>query len=281
MDDEKQQNVRNATVHSFIDGVSNNGETSEVLGLHGSCDAFLLGQLLAKSSQLLVIVCAELEAARQLVGKLNFFSPRPETIALLPHWELNPYDPLTPHPDLEAIRMATLSALSQGKVKALVVPLRSLMQKVIPRQVLDAVSLQLILEQEYPRQQLLTSLTQLGYQPVSLVEERGSFAVRGDIIDLFPPDTQQPVRIDFYGDFIERMRYFDPTTQRSSKESVGSVALIPAREMILHGQFFETLGQKLKLRCDELAIQRTDREAIMTELREGILRPRQVVFIAI
>ena len=273
MNDETQQNIRNATVHSVIDGVSANQQTVEVLGLHGSADAYLLAQLLGASSKPLVILCAELESARQLVTELRFFHPHPDDIALLPHWELNPYDPLTPHPELEAIRMTTLSALNRRKVKALVLPVRSLMQKVIPRQVLDTISLELLVEEEYQRDQLLDSLIQLGYQPVPLVEERGSFAVRGDIIDLFPPDAKQPIRLDFYGDFIEKMRPFDPASQRSGEATLKVLTLIPSREMILHGPFLETLGQKLKERCDELAIPRTDREAIMTELREGILSP--------
>ncbi|MCD6186591.1 MAG: transcription-repair coupling factor [Desulfuromusa sp.] len=273
MNDETQQNIRNATIHSFIDGVSANQQTVEVLGLHGSVDAYLLAQLLDASSKLLVILCAELEPARQLVAELRFFHPRPNEIALLPHWELNPYDPLTPHPELEAIRMTTLAALNRGQVKALVLPVRSLMQKVIPRQVIDTISLELLVEEEYQRDQLLDSLIQLGYQPVPLVEERSSFAVRGDIIDLFPPDAEQPIRLDFYGDFIEKMRLFDPASQRSGKTTLKTLTLIPAREMILHGPFLVTLGQKLKERCDELAIPRTDREAIMTELREGILSP--------
>ncbi|WP_321393728.1 transcription-repair coupling factor [uncultured Desulfuromusa sp.] len=273
MNDEAQHNIRNATIHSFIDGVTANQQPIEVLGLHGSADAYLLSQLIKADTGLLVILCAELEAARQLVAELQFFHSAPNDIALFPHWELNPYDPLTPHPELEAIRITTLAALNLGQVKALVLPVRSLMQKVIPRQVLDTVSLHLLLEEEYERKQLLNALTQLGYEPVPLVEERGSFAVRGDIIDLFPPDAKQPVRLDFYGDFIEKMRPFDPASQRSGDTTLKSLTLIPSKEMILHGPFLETLGQKLKDRCDELAIPRTDREAIMTELREGILAP--------
>ncbi|MCK5913543.1 MAG: hypothetical protein KAG12_06660, partial [Desulfuromusa sp.] len=75
MNDENQQNVRNATIHSFIDGVTANQQTIEVLGLHGSADAYLLSRLLGASSKLLVILCAELEPARQLVAELQFFHP--------------------------------------------------------------------------------------------------------------------------------------------------------------------------------------------------------------
>ena len=271
--DSDLQNIRSATISSVIDGLKGSQQAIEIHGLYGSAEAYLLSQLLTADSNLTVVLCADLEQGRQLKTQLQFYYPHPDEVALLPHWELNPYDPLSPHPELEAIRLATLSALRIGKLKALILPVRSLMQRVIPRQVLETVSLTLETEEEYPRDQLLEALIQLGYQPVPLVEERGSFAVRGDIIDLFPPDAEQPVRLDFYADFIENMREFDPVTQRSHKTSRQTLTLIPSREMILHGPFLETLSQRLKERCDELAIPRTERENIMTELREGILAP--------
>jgi len=273
MDSEQPQDVRHATIASLLDGIRQRPQALEILGLHGSASAYLLARIIPESKTPLAILCSDQEQARSLVDELKFFHPRPDEIALLPHWELSPYDPLSPHPELEANRMAALSALVGNRLQAVVVPVRSLLQKTIPRQVLETVSMELILEEEYPRQQLLEIFLQLGYQPVPLVEERGNFAVRGDIIDIFPPAAEQPVRIDFYGDFIERMRPFNPETQRSTEEPLTRLELIPAREMILHGPFLETFSERLKLRCDELSITRSDREAIMTEVREGILAP--------
>jgi len=268
-----QHDIHHATVKSFVDGLCAQRQTSEVLGLLGSVDAYLLAQLAAKHDGLLTILCADQQQALRLTADLQFYHPRPREIALLPHWELGPYDPLTPHPDLEAARLTTLAALNRGELKALVLPVRGLMQRVIPRQVLSTIALELVCEEEYERQPLLETLLQLGYQPVPLVEERGSFAVRGDIIDLFPPDAEQPVRLDFYGDFIERLRPFDPASQRSGATTLERIKLIPSREMILHGPFLDTFAQRLKERCDELSIPRTERESIMSELREGILAP--------
>ena len=270
-----QQDLRKATVRSFIDSVENRQGIVETLGLYGSADAYLLEQLSAGQNDLLVVLCAQLDQARQLTEEMKFFSQRPQDVALLPHWELRPYDPLSPHPELEAIRIATLAALSRGELKVVVVPVRAMMQRVIPREILDRISLLLSVGEDYPRDRLLETLLQLGYQPAPLVEERGCFAVRGDIIDLFPPDTEQPLRIDFFGDTIEKMRFFDTVNQRSGTATRETLELIPSREMILHGPFLETLAEKLKTRCDELAIPRTEREAIMTELREGILAPGQ------
>ena len=93
------------------------------------------------------------------------------------------------------------------------------------RQVLTNIALELIVEEEYPHAELTGTLLQLGYQPVPLVEERGSFAVRGDIMDLFPPDTAQPYRLDFYGDWIEKIRSFDPATQRSGEGTFERIKL--------------------------------------------------------
>ena len=271
--DSEQQDVRHATINSLCDGLRQHPQVLEVFGLHGSASAYVLAELLAASPTPLVIICEDQEQGRRLIDELKFFHQHPHEIALLPHWELNPYDPLSPHPELEANRMAALSALLKQQLKGLVVPVRALMQKTIPRQVLEAVSIQLVVEEEYPREQLVENFMQLGYQPVPLVEERGNFAVRGDIIDIFPPAAEQPIRIDFYGDFIERMRPFNPENQRSDEQVLDRLELIPAREMILHGPFLDTFAERLKLRCDELAIARSDRETIMTEVREGILAP--------
>ncbi|PLX87155.1 MAG: transcription-repair coupling factor, partial [Desulfuromonas sp.] len=213
-ENDQQQDIRHATVRSFIDGLATHHQTSEVLGLLGTSDAWILSRLQQEHSRPLVILTAEQSRARQLVTDLQFFHPRTSQVRLLPHWEIGPYDPLTPHPELEATRLSTLAALDQGQVGCLVLSLRALMQKTIPRTVLSELCLTLIAEEEYPRPELLTTLQHLGYQAVPLVEERGSFAVRGDILDIFPPDLDTPVRIEFYGDFIERMRGFDPGSQR-------------------------------------------------------------------
>lgn len=272
MNQPDHQQIRNATLRSCLDELANPAQAVEIIGLRDAAEACLLARLMT-TQHLTVVLCPTQEQARQLVSDLGFFHHAPEHIGLLPHWEMNPYDALTPHPEIEAQRLTTLAALNAYRLRILVLPVRSLMQRMIPRQVLAQVSLPLLPDEEYPRQSLLESLLQLGYQPVPLVEERGSFAVRGDLLDIFPPDSETPLRIDFYGDYVEKIRSFDPVTQRSDKEIVNGIHLIPAREMILHGAFLETLAHKLKQRCDALSIPRIEREAIMTELREGILAP--------
>ena len=110
-------------------------------------------------------------------------------------------------------------------------------------------------------------------QRVSLVEDRGCFAVRGDLVDLFPPMLEQPVRLAFFGDELEEIRAFDPVSQRSLDDQMVRLDLVPAREMILAGVHLETFTRRFKERCDDLEIPRRQREMILEEVREGLLAP--------
>lgn len=273
MDQDTSQHVHYATLQSLNEGLDNPQLPVEILGLSGSSNAALLADRLNKRPRPLLILCADQAEARRLHTDLRFYTACPERVGLFPHWEVGPYDPLTPHPEIEATRLDTLVRLLKGELDALVVPLPALMQRVIPRPILAQLSLLLEQEEEYPRDALLEQLQALGYQAVSLVEDRGTFAVRGDIIDIFPVDAEQPLRLDFYADFIERMRLFDPQNQRTSGEERRTLRLIPSRELCLSGPHLEHLLKRLKERCDELELPRTQREGIDEELREGILSP--------
>jgi transcription-repair coupling factor (superfamily II helicase) len=261
------------TRHSFVQSIHGLCGSTEILGLQGSAGARFLAGLLKEPGAPLLVIVANLDLARQLVAELAFFSHEPHRVSLFPHWEMAPYDPLLPHSELEAIRLATLHGLLRGQVRAVVTTPMALQQRVIPRAFLQQLTESLILEEEYDRHQLQTRLHDLGYRSVPLVEDRGTYSFRGDILDLFPPTLEQPVRIDFFGDYIEKMRVYDAQTQRSGAQQLEEVSLLPSREMVLTGALLEQFSQRLKERCDELGLPRTKREAVLDEVREGLLAP--------
>lgn len=261
------------TLNSFIGSVTTTSIPAEVVGLTGSSSARFLAGLLPSQHQPLLIVLANLEQAQQMQRELQFFAAQPDNVHLFPHWEVAPYEPLTPHSELEATRLATLQALLNHSAQAVVTTINALQQRLIPRHVLQQLTEELILEDEYPRPVLQQRFAALGYRAVSLVEDRGTFSLRGDILDIFPPTMNQPVRIDFFGDYIERMRLFDPSTQRSASEELNRLVLLPAREMVLAGEHLQHFSNRLKQRCDDLALPRTKREAVLEEVREGLLAP--------
>jgi len=246
---------------------------ADLLGLSGSAAGRFIAPLLRPGQPALVFLAPDLNQARRLHQELQFFASRPETVYLFPNWEVAPYDPLTPHRDLEATRLEALLAIRRGRAEAVITTPAAAMQRVIPVSALDALSTELILEEEYERDTLRRRLYDLGYRDVPLVEDMGTFSLRGDILDLYLPTTSRPVRVDFYGDFIESMRYFDPETQRSEAEGPERLELVPAHEMVLAGDYLEMFSQRLKQRCDELELPRTTREAVLEEVREGLLAP--------
>ncbi len=248
---------------------------TEILGLNGSSDAWFTAELLANQSpgSTLLVVAADQGVAQRFYRALCFFHGASSDILFLPHWETEPYAPLSPHPEIEATRLATLTALSSGRGKAVVTTIRALQQKVLPRSILEHLHMQLEVGREISREELLQGLTSLGYQRVSLVEDRGTYAVRGDLLDLFPPLLDQPVRLAFFGDELEDIRCFDPASQRSLDQRLARLELSPAREMILAGEHMETFARRFKERCDDLEIPRRQREMIVEEIREGLLAP--------
>jgi transcription-repair coupling factor (superfamily II helicase) len=265
--------IAHATIRSFVSGVTVDPTRAEVLGLLGSSGAYLLSALLASNDDTLLVLAADGRQSEQFAADLSFYHGKPGEIFLFPHWEMRPYEPLTPHPEIEATRLATLAALHEGRARAVVVTVRALLQRVIPRTVLAGLCDRLQAEEEYPRPPLLARLLALGYQPVPMVEDRGTFSLRGDILDVYPPTRALPVRIEFFGDYIERMRPFDPASQRSEALELEELVLLPAREMVLTGAHLETFSRGIKERCDLLGIPRPQREAVLDEAREGLLTP--------
>lgn len=261
------------TVQSFCTEMDSFRGSATLLGLSGSAAGRFLAPLLRAGQPTLLFIAPDLNQARRLHQELQFFAPRPEGVYLFPNWEVAPYDPLTPHRDIEALRLETLCAISRGRAEAVITTPAAAMQRVIPRTALDALSTELILEEEYERDALRRSLYELGYHDVPLVEDMGTFSLRGDILDLYLPTQSKPVRVDFYGDYIESMRYFDPETQRSAEDGPERLELVPAHEMVLAGDYLELFSQRLKQRCDELELPRTTREAVLEEVREGLLAP--------
>ena len=155
-------------------------------------------------------------------GRVQHF-PSPEAL----FYDRTPWEPETVRQ-----RIALLSMLVQGATPLVVVPARALMVKTVPPALLRGCLRELRPGQYRPREELARSWLHFGYQPVSVVEEPGTFSMRGGIADIYPPHLAQPVRIEFFGDEIESLRTFDPATQRSG-QSVESVLVIPASEALL------------------------------------------------
>jgi transcription-repair coupling factor (superfamily II helicase) len=191
---------------------------------------FLIAKAAEKSS--LLLVTSSSRSAEDLASELRELHNR---VLEFPAWETLPHERLSPRSDTVARRLATLADLADpnNENSIVVAPIRAVIHRFIadlasqPLQSLEIGS-------EVDLTTLITDLTELAYTRTDLVEKRGEFAVRGGIVDLFLPLSEHPVRIDFFGDEIEELSYFDVASQRTTDPVIGKLAILPCRELLLN-----------------------------------------------
>jgi len=237
--------------------------------LAGSAPAFLVSYLLQSSSRKLLIISSSQDACDEFYRELCFFCKNHTTIVTFPSWDSQPFSKASPHSDISSQRLNTLFSLHNSLAQAVVVPVAAAMQRILPRSVIDGASCYLVSGEEFERDDLLQKLIRMGYANVPLVEERGTFAVRGGILDIFPPNLKSPVRIEFFGDSVETIRVFDPLTQRSL-HPLEEIVILPSRELLLTDEIVQELPLPLKTLCDTLDIAADRRRALLTDLQDAV-----------
>jgi transcription-repair coupling factor (superfamily II helicase) len=149
-----------------------------------------------------------------------------------PSPEVDPYRGLAPHIGVSSARARALHGVTAGYARVVVASAAALLPRVsAPSRLLDA-SIVLKPGQDIPPTDLVELLTDAGFSREDPADEHGEFAVRGGILDIFPPGESQPVRLEFVGDTIESLRQFDPATQRSTA-AIDHVAVVPLRDLLL------------------------------------------------
>lgn len=195
-------------------------------------DAKLVAKELTRGAPVIHIARDDkrLEAMREALAVMA-----PEVVVLeLPAWDCLPYDRVSPNPDIISRRMATLAALAQGVPGAFVLltTLNAASQRLPARSVLREASFSATVGHRLNEGALRNFLTRMGFTPSPTVSEPGDYAIRGGIIDIYPPGPSGPVRLDLFGDVLDGARRFDPDTQRTT-EKLKSVEFAPVSEVIL------------------------------------------------
>ncbi|HEV2314727.1 MAG TPA: transcription-repair coupling factor [Candidatus Acidoferrales bacterium] len=147
-------------------------------------------------------------------------------VTVLPSHEVLPYDHQSPHPEISEARAAALWRLTSGEADLVIAPVSAAILRLREPQYYRSLALALARGEDVPREELLAHLASVGYEPVETVEMPGQFAVRGGILDVFPPEAERPVRLELLGDTLESLREFDTDTQRSTSP-VERITLLP------------------------------------------------------
>ena len=253
----------------ILDALQRREKRIVLTGLKGSAAACIVSELLRSSSRNLLVITPDQESADEFTRELGFFGSSAHAPLAFPAWDMAPFAAASPHPDISGARLDTLFRLQNGLARVVVMPVSAALQRVLARRVFNESSCYLIAGEEFEREELLGQLVKMGYANVPLVEDRGTFAVRGGILDIFPPNLAAPVRIEFFGDTAETIRSFDPLTQRSL-QAMGELVLLPSREILLTDEVLENIAPRLKACCDELEIPANKRREILENLKNGV-----------
>ena len=168
-----------------------------------------------------------------MADALAFFAPDVPVVRF-PGWDCLPYDRVSPNADISANRMATLAGLVHGMPKGfiLLTTVNAATQRVPARDVLREAAFTAHVGERIDEAALRQFLVRMGFVQAPTVTEPGDYAIRGGIIDIFPPGEGGPVRLDFFGDVLDGARRFDPVTQRTTTK-MDVVELAPVSEVIL------------------------------------------------
>ncbi|MDD6154359.1 MAG: transcription-repair coupling factor [Eubacteriales bacterium] len=207
--------------------MTNRGITA-ISGVVESGSAYVVSDIINKSGgQAFVITSTEGEA-RKLAGDISFFTGR--DVFLMPQEDQIFLDFEAKDNADTVQRLAALKALREDENCIVVAPASAAVKKTMPHAFFDGMKIYLEMGGEADPVKLRESLTDMGYERMTMVESRGQFSARGDIIDVFPPEQDHPFRIEFYDTEVDSIRSFDVSSQRSI-ENVKTITLTPAGEM--------------------------------------------------
>ncbi|HEX4637776.1 MAG TPA: hypothetical protein VH189_16455, partial [Rhizomicrobium sp.] len=208
-----------------------------VSGAPQGYDAYVAAEAARRRGAPVLFVASDDEQADAAERAIRFFAPG-ITLLSFPAWDCLPYDRVSPKPDIESRRLATLAALARDQAKPVVIvtTINALLQRVPPKEAIQGASFAARNGAEVDREALVGFLSGNGYVRAGTVREPGDFALRGGIVDLWPPGEEQPLRLDFFGSTLDAIRRVDAETQLSDKTAVDAIALLPASEAPLSAQ---------------------------------------------
>ena len=268
--------MQSSRIASILRSVRELGEPIHAHGLSTSARALVVAHWARESLYPLIVMCADDDTASALASDIETLSVTiygaPVSVAHLPTWEQSPYSPIAPSLRTRLARISALHAiLGETPPKVIVTSIAGSCQATMPKKMLQTRSVTLRTEESIEsRERLIRLLLEAGYLRMDPVEDPGTFAVRGDIVDVFPPDREKPLRVELFGDVVERIRDFDPTTQRATANNVPGVVIPPAREVLINTENASTVREKLKERADDSGISRAVRDPILASIQDGI-----------
>ena len=208
----------------------------------------------------ILIVTTSTRAANELTEELISYEGS-NCVINFPAWETLPHERLSPKSDTVTARFKALNNIKNSETKFVVCSIRALLQPIIANDLKNS-QIKIKHSQSIKMLDLIEQLSKFGYTRSDLVEKRGDFAVRGGILDLFAPDQEHPIRIDFFGDEIDELSFFGISDQRSIEKIQSEILIFPCRELLIDAE--------VKKRAKDLGKLFPQIQDLTSKLSEGI-----------
>ncbi|MEU3354949.1 transcription-repair coupling factor [Streptomyces sp. NPDC037389] len=269
------------SLHGLLDAVVNDPALAEAVKAAGdgnrphidlvgppAARPFAIAALARDAGRPVLAVTATGREAEDLAAALRSLLPE-DAVVEYPAWETLPHERLSPRSDTVGRRLAVLRRLAHpsgddpaaGPVSVVVAPIRSVLQPQV-KGLGDLEPVSLRTGRTADLEEVVAALAAAAYSRVELVEKRGEFAVRGGILDVFPPTEEHPLRVEFWGDDVEEIRYFKVADQRSLEVSEHGLWAPPCRELLL--------TDEVRTRAAALAEEHPELGELLGKIAEGI-----------
>jgi len=218
-------------------------------GLHGSSLAVAIDAAAGAHKGITLIITRSSHQAQLLARDLELLAVNSLPVQLFPDHETLPYDPFSPHPDIIAERLKTISSLASINQGIVLAPVTSLIQRLPPAEYILQRSFDLAAGQSLVIDEFRRRLENVGYDASEQVYQSGQYAIRGSVVDLYPAGSSTPYRLDLFDEEIDTIREFDPESQRSTGK-VESIEMLPAREYPCDETALEEFRRAFRMRFD-------------------------------
>ena len=244
-------------------------ESAAVTGIGQINRSHLIAAMRHDTNRPIVLLCQDDSFAKRLQEELNAFLGYEANF--LPSRELTMYDTAVVSRGWEQKRIRQLYELSQHQCDLQIMSWDALCQRTMPESVLNSAAFQLYVGSTYHLDALIGRLTTCGYSRCTMVEGPGQFALRGGILDIYSPASNQPFRAEFFGDELDSMGYFDPDTQRRT-DNIDTVTVLPVSETqpMLHPNGIEGLCADLRQLIARQRRRKTINEALVNTLENDL-----------
>jgi transcription-repair coupling factor (superfamily II helicase) len=262
------QNQEINSIQTLVGQISQGNRWIECTGLSGAERAYVTTKVHDSCPSAIWVILPTVKQAERFMDDLRFFTPKQNgPVHYFPPYNILPFKFISYHNETAANRIAVLYRLIEDAAQPVIVTtIDALMQKIIPREVIGQFAELVIKDEELDRDRLIDKLMCGGYIRSSIVEEPGDFSVRGGIVDIFTPLYSNPLRIEFYGDLVDSIRFFSVADQRTIRQENEAV-ILPAKEIVLNKSHLPQIISRVRMRAGEIGLPVTQVRSIVDHIK--------------